>query len=143
MRFSATFYSERIMSLIEMLRRLSPLIVLSVLAGGAQAAALQAVAPARLPNRGGGVDGPYFPRARAAAAMPTTGNDLAQQAQQRLDARLGANTVLSNGAAITKAQAQSNGLGYIAKHFDEIDTTHSGRVTLSQVKQYLQQRQRQ
>jgi hypothetical protein len=143
MRFSATFYSERIMSLIDMLRRLSPLIVLSVLASGAQAAALQAVAPAHLPSRGGGVDGPYFPRTRAAAAMPTTGNDLAQQAQQRLDARLGANTVLSNGAAIKKAQAQSNGLGYIAKHFDEIDTAHSGRVTMSEVKQYLQQRQRQ
>ncbi|RKP52336.1 2-oxoglutarate dehydrogenase [Trinickia fusca] len=126
------------MSLIDMLRRLSPWIVLSVLAGGVQAATLQSVAPAQLPNRAGGVDGPYFPHARVAASMPTTGNDLAQQAQQRLEARLGANTVLSNGAAITKTQAQTNGLGYIAKHFDEIDTTHSGRVTMGDVKQYLQ-----
>jgi hypothetical protein len=89
------------------------------------------------------VDGPYFPRTRAAAVTPSTGNDLAQQAQQRLEAHLGANTVLSNGAAITKAQAQSNGLGYIAKHFDQIDAAHSGRVTMSDVKQYLQQRRRQ
>ncbi|HTH76386.1 MAG TPA: 2-oxoglutarate dehydrogenase [Trinickia sp.] len=131
------------MSPIDMLRRLSPLIALSVLAGAAHAAALQAVAPVQLPSRGHGVDGPFFPQTRAKAVMPSTGNDLAQQAQQRIDARLGANTVLSNGAAITKAQAQTNGLGYIAKHFDEIDTTHSGRVTMSDVKQYLQQRQRQ
>lgn len=75
--------------------------------------------------------------------MPTTGNALAQQAQQRIESRLGANTVLSNGAAITKAQARTNGLGYIAKHFDEIDASHSGRVTMSDVKQYLQQRRRQ
>lgn len=131
------------MSPIDMLRRLSPFIALSVLAGAAHAAALQAVAPVRLPSRGHGVDGPFFPQTRAKAVMPSTGNDLAQQAQQRIDARLGANTVLSNGAAITKAQAQTNGLGYIAKHFDEIDTAHSGRVTMSDVKQYLQQRQRQ
>ncbi|KAA0074870.1 2-oxoglutarate dehydrogenase [Trinickia soli] len=131
------------MSPIDMLRRLSPFIALTVVAGAAHAAALQAVAPANLPNRGGGVDGPYFPRTRAAAVMPSTGSDLQQQAQQRLEARLGANTVLSNGAAITKAQAQTNGLGYIAKHFDEIDTAHSGRVTMSDVRQYLQQRQRQ
>lgn len=114
-----------------------------MLAGGVQAATLQSVAPAHLPNRAGGVDGPYFPHARVAALKPTTGNDLAQQAQQRLEARLGADTTLSNGAAITKTQAQTNGLGYIAKHFDEIDTTHSGRVTMSDVRQYLQQRQRQ
>jgi len=131
------------MSPIDMLRRISSLIALSTLAGAAHAAALQSVAPANLPNRGGGVDGPYFPRARVAAVMPTTGNALAQQAQQRIESRLGANTVLSNGAAITKAQAQTNGLGYIAKHFDEIDASHSGRVTMSDVKQYLQQRRRQ
>lgn len=131
------------MSPIDMLRRLSPWIALGLLAGAAHAATLQSVAPVQLPHRGSGVDGPYFPRARAAAVTPSTGNDLAQQAQQRLDARLGANTVFSNGAAITKAQAQTNGLGYIAKHFDEIDTAHTGRVTMSDVKQYLQQRQRQ
>ncbi len=130
------------MSLIDM-RSLFSFIALSVLAGAVHAATLQAVAPVHLPSHGMGVDGPYFPQKRATAVMPTTGNDLAQQAQQRLDARLGANTVLSNGAAITKEQARTNGLGYIAKHFDEIDTAHSGRVTMSDVRQYLQQRRRQ
>jgi hypothetical protein len=113
------------------------------LAGTAQAQTVQAVAPVHLPHRGSGVDGPYFPGKRAAAMLPSTGSELQQQAQRRLDARLGANTVLSNGAAITQAQAQANGLGYIAKHFNEIDTAHSGRVTMSDVRQYLQQRQRQ
>ena len=131
------------MSPIDMLRRLTPWIAFGLLAGAAHAATLQAVAPVHLPHRGIGVDGPYFPAKRAQAVMPTTGSDLQAQAQQRLDARLGANTVLGNGAAITKAQAQANGLGYIAKHFNEIDTAHSGRVTMSDVKQYLQQRQRQ
>ena len=131
------------MSSIDMLRRLTPWIAFGVLAGAAHAATLQSVAPVHLPHRGAGVDGPYFPAQRAAAVMPSTGSDLQQQAQQRLDARLGANTVFSNGAAITKAQAQANGLGYVAKHFDEIDAAHSGRVTMSDVKQYLQLRRRQ
>ena len=131
------------MSFKDMLRRLTPWIAFGVFAGAAHAATLQSVAPVHLPHRGGGVDGPYFPGQRAGAVMPSTGSELQQQAQQRLDARLGANTVLSNGAAITKSQAQANGLGYIAKHFDEIDAAHSGRVTLSDVRQYLRQRQRQ
>ena len=131
------------MSPIDMLRRLTPWIAFGVLAGAAHAQTLQAVAPVHLPHRGSGVDGPYFPGKRAAAMLPSSGSELQQQAQQRLDARLGANTVLSNGAAITQAQAQANGLGYIAKHFNEIDTAHSGRVTMSDVRQYLQQRQRQ
>ncbi|WP_116141486.1 2-oxoglutarate dehydrogenase [Trinickia diaoshuihuensis] len=129
------------MSPIDMLKRLTPWIALGVLAGAAHAATLQSVAPVQLPHRGGGVDGPYFPSKRATAVMPSTGSDLQRQAQARLDARLGANTVLSNGAAITKSQAQANGLGFIANHFNEIDTSHSGRVTMSDVKQYLQQRQ--
>ncbi|QCP52722.1 2-oxoglutarate dehydrogenase [Trinickia violacea] len=127
------------MSLIDMLRRLLPLIVLGAVVGNAQAATTQAVAPVTLPKGGHGVDGPFFPTNRPAPVTPSTGAQLQQQAQQRLEARLGANTVLNNGASITKEQAQSNGLGYIAKHFDQIDTAHSGRVSMDSVRQYLQQ----
>ncbi|TKC81424.1 2-oxoglutarate dehydrogenase [Trinickia terrae] len=128
------------MSPIDMLRRVLPLIVLGAVAGSAQASATtQAVAPVTLPKGGHGVDGPFFPANRPAPVAPSTGTQLQQQAQQRLEARLGANTVLSNGASITKAQAQSSGLGFIAKHFDEIDTAHSGRVSIDNVRQYLQQ----
>ncbi|MCP3707263.1 2-oxoglutarate dehydrogenase [Paraburkholderia sp. CNPSo 3274] len=111
--------------------------VAAVTTGNAQAAT-QAVAPVQLPKGGHGVDGPFFPSSRPAPLTPSTGTQLQQQAQQRVEARLGANSALSNGASITKAQAQSSGLGYIAQHFDQIDTAHTGRVSMSDVRQYLQ-----
>lgn len=130
------------MSLFDRLRRVSPLIVLGCLVGNAHALPPQAVAPATPPTGSRGVDGPFFPQNRAAPVAPSTGTALQQEAQQRLEARLGANTALSNGAAVTKAQAQTQGLGYVAKHFDQIDTSHKGSVTMSDVRQYLQQQGR-
>lgn len=95
----------------------------------------------------GGVDGPFFPKAASAvpasasaSASATTGAQLQQQAQSRLAASLGANGALRNGAALTKAQAQASGLGYVAQHFDEIDTARTGKVTLKQVQQFIEQR---
>ena len=131
------------MSLINLLRRMSPLIVLGAAMSSAHALPPQAVAPVTLPHGSRGVDGPFFPQNRVAAVTPSTGATLQQQAQQRVEARLGANTTLSNGASVTKAQAQSSGLGYVARHFDEIDSAHTGRVSMSDVRQYLQQQQRQ
>jgi hypothetical protein len=110
----------------------------AVVTTGIAEAATQAVAPVQLPKGGHGVDGPFFPSNRPAPLTPSTGTQLQQQAQQRVEARLGANTALSNGASITKAQAQSSGLGYISQHFDQIDTAHTGRVSMSDVRQYLQ-----
>jgi len=127
------------MSPTDMLRRIVPLVVLGTLLGTAQAeTTTQSVAPVTLPQGGRGVDGPFFPANRPAPVIPSTGTQLQQQAQQRLEERLGANTLLSNGASITKAQAQSAGLGLIANRFDQIDTQHTGRVSLSDVRQYLQ-----
>ncbi|KVV55570.1 2-oxoglutarate dehydrogenase [Burkholderia territorii] len=130
-----------IMSLINLMWRMSALIVLGTVMSSAHALPPQAVAPVKLPRGGHGVDGPFFPSTRAAPVLPSTGATLQQQAQSRVDARLGGNTVLSNGAAVTKAQAQSSGLGFVAKHFDEIDAKHTGRVTMSDVRQFIQQRQ--
>lgn len=129
------------MSLFNSMRRISSLIVAGAMASSAYALPPQAVAPVKLPRGAHGVDGPFFPATRAAPVLPSTGATLQQQAQQRVDARLGGNTVLSNGAAVTKAQAQSSGLGFVAQHFDEIDTKHTGRVTMSDVRQFIQQRQ--
>ncbi|WP_230462117.1 2-oxoglutarate dehydrogenase [Burkholderia cenocepacia] len=120
---------------------MSPLIVLGAVMSSAHALPPQAVAPVKLPHGGRGVDGPFFPATRAAPVLPSTGAALQQQAQQRIDARLGGNTVLSNGAAVTKAQAQSSGLGFVSKHFDEIDAKHTGRVTMSDVRQFIRQQQ--
>ncbi|AKE05173.1 2-oxoglutarate dehydrogenase [Burkholderia dolosa] len=130
-----------IMSLLNSMRRISSLIVAGAMASSAYALPPQAVAPVKLPRGAHGVDGPFFPATRAAPVLPSTGATLQQQAQQRVDARLGGNTVLSNGAAVTKAQAQSSGLGFVAQHFDEIDAKHTGRVTMSDVRQFIQQRQ--
>ena len=126
------------MSEFDKLWRLLPLVVLAAVFGNAQAAT-QAVAPVTLPQGGHGVDGPFFPTNRPMPVTPSTGTQLQQEAQKRIETRLGANSVLSNGASITKEQAQSSGLGYIAQHFDQIDTAHTGRVSMSDVKQYLQQ----
>jgi hypothetical protein len=131
------------MSPIDMLRRILPLVLLGAVLGSAHAATTQAVAPVTLPKGGHGVDGPFFPSNRPAPVTPSTGTQLQQQAQQRIEARLGGNSVLSNGATVTKAQAQTNGLGFIAKHFDQIDSAHTGRVSMSDVRQYLQQQQQQ
>lgn len=129
------------MSPINLMRHLSPLIVVGAAMSSAYALPPQAVAPVKLPHGAHGVDGPFFPSTRAAPVLPSTGATLQQQAQKRVDARLGGNTVLGNGAAVTKAQAQSSGLGFVAKHFDEIDAKHTGRVTMSDVRQFIQQRQ--
>ncbi|AOJ97899.1 TPA: 2-oxoglutarate dehydrogenase [Burkholderia vietnamiensis] len=130
-----------IMSPINLMRRMAAVIVVGAVTSGAYALPPQAVAPVKLPPGAHGVDGPFFPSTRAAPVLPSTGATLQQQAQRRVDARLGGNTVLSNGAAVTKAQAQSSGLGFVAKHFDEIDAKHTGRVTMSDVRQFIQQRQ--
>ncbi len=128
------------MSPITMLRHVLPAILLGMAVGQAHAApTAQSVAPITLPKGGHGVDGPFFPANRPLPVAPTTGEQLQQQAQQRLVKRLSANATLSSGGAITKSQAQASGLGYVAKHFDQIDATHSGRVTINDVQRYVQQ----
>ena len=129
------------MSPITMLRHVLPAILLGMAVGQAHAApTTQAVAPITLPKGGHGVDGPFFPANRPLPVAPTTGVQLQQEAQQRLVKRLSANATLSAGGAITKSQAQASGLGYVAKHFDQIDAAHSGRVTMDDVQRYVQQR---
>ncbi|NRO99552.1 2-oxoglutarate dehydrogenase [Paraburkholderia sp. NMBU_R16] len=117
--------------------------VVGVAATHAQASQTQAVAPVTLPEGGRGVDGPFFPANRPAPVAPSKGTQLQQEAQRRVDAQLGGRSALSNNASITKSQAQSNGLGYIAEHFDQIDSAHTGRVSLSDVRKYLQQQKSQ
>ena len=97
------------MSSINRLSRILSIVIVLGAAMGSAHAATQDVAPVTLPKGGHGVDGPFFPTNRVAAVTPSTGTQLQQQAQQRIDARMGANSVLSNGASITKAQAQSSG----------------------------------
>ncbi|WIH04113.1 hypothetical protein KHF85_15015 [Xanthomonas translucens pv. graminis] len=123
------------------------LLVLLTGAATAQTLPIQAVAeiaPATAPHRG--IDGPFAPSARssvAATAAQTTssGDALEDEAQRRLEAALDADGSLAHGAAITKQQALSGGLGYIVQNFERIDRLHSGRITLDDVKAYTRQQQ--
>ena len=38
---------------------------------------------------------------------------------------------------LSRAEAQAGGFGWIANHFDAIDTQHAGRVSFDDVKRYL------
>jgi hypothetical protein len=126
-----------------MLRRLLPPVVVGAMIGDALAATTLSVAPVTLPKGSHGVDGPFFPSNHPTPVVPSTGMQLEQQAHQRVEARLGGNSVLSDDATVTKARAQTNKLGFITKHFDQIDTAHTGRASMSDVRQYLQTRQQQ
>jgi hypothetical protein len=131
------FLASHLMRFIPVLRFVAVAALCSA-AAGAYATSVQSVSDA-VPANGGGVDGPFFPRAHSGVAAPTTGVTLQRQAQQRLVSSLGAEGALQNGAAVTKAQAQTEGLGYVAAHFDQIDTARSGTVTMKDVQQYLKQ----
>ena len=64
------------MSLIKLMRRMSPLVVLGAVMSSAYALPPQAVAPVKLPHGGRGVDGPFFPATKAAPVLPSTGATL-------------------------------------------------------------------
>jgi hypothetical protein len=129
------------MSQFSLLSRASLAAALALGAGGAFATTLQAVSSAA-PLPGAGVEGPFIQRgAHGSATAPTTGAALVQEARNRLATSLGENRAFSNDAQITQAQAQANGLGYVAQHFQEIDTAKTGKVSLKQVQQFLQQQQ--
>ncbi|CTP88152.1 hypothetical protein [Xanthomonas graminis] len=121
------------------------LLVLLTSAATAQTLPIQAVAeiaPATAPHRG--IDGPFGPSAPSALAATTpqtttSGDALEDEAQRRLEAALDADGSLAHGAAITKQQALSGGLGYIVQNFERIDRLHSGRITLDDVKAYTRQ----
>jgi hypothetical protein len=103
------------------------------------AGTLQAISPAPS-TEGMDMDGMLAPQVPP-VVPPTaaTGADLQQQADSRLAESLGGSGVLANGAAITQSQAQAAGLGFIAQHFGQIDVAHTGKVTLQQVEQFIQQ----
>lgn len=110
--------------------------LLGVVSGAYAAGDTQAIAPANASGHGG-VDGPFFPtRLPTVKQTPSTGTALDQQADARLDASL-KSTALGQGA-MTQAQAQQAGLGYVANNFKAIDRNGTGKVTADDVKRYLE-----
>jgi hypothetical protein len=87
---------------------------------------------------------PAVPEAlrHARPAAETRGEALQAQVQAKLRARFDAADTTGAGH-ITQSQAQAAGLGYVARHFDEIDAGRHGSVSWAQVQAWLAQRKRQ
>ncbi|KAB7768859.1 EF-hand domain-containing protein [Xanthomonas maliensis] len=122
-------------------RPLVPLLALLAGSAAAQSLPTQLTSTATT-HRAGGLEGPFALRADQTAGAPvadSVGDSLQHQAQQRLTQALGAEAALAQGATLTRQQAQAQGLGFLATHFDQIDRSHSGRITLDDVQAYLQQ----
>ena len=66
----------------------------------------------------------------------SVGATLDADAERHLRASFDAADTAHRGT-LTRAQAQAGGFGWIANHFDAIDTQHAGRVSFDDVKRYL------
>jgi hypothetical protein len=73
---------------------------------------------------------------RPSATPPTEGSALRAQVERKLKQDFDA-ADLSHTGALTRQQAVSAGLGFIAQHFDEIDRQKTGAVRFDDVKRYL------
>jgi hypothetical protein len=73
-------------------------------------------------------------------ASETRGEALQAQVQAKLRARFDAADTTGAGH-ISQAQAEAAGLGYVARHFGEIDAGGHGSVSWAQVQAWIAQRQ--
>ena len=69
----------------------------------------------------------------------SVGAVLDSDAEQHLRDSFDAADPLHRGT-LSRAEAQAGGFGWIANHFDAIDTRHAGRVSFDDVKRYLKSR---
>jgi hypothetical protein len=86
---------------------------------------------------------PAVPEAlrHARPAAETRGEALQAQVQAKLKAGFDAADTTAAGH-ISRAQAEAAGLGYVARHFEEIDAGGHGSVSWAQVQAWIAQRQR-
>ena len=84
---------------------------------------------------------PYVPpQSRPAQpAEAKRGAALQAQVQGELAAAFAAADTAHKGT-LTRDEARAGGLGYVAKHFDDIDTTKRGAVSFDDVVRYLDAR---
>ncbi len=80
------------------------------------------------------------PEARhPSTSPPTRGAALHAQVERKLAASFEAADVNHTGA-LTRDEAKAAGLGFIVKHFDDIDTRRSGLIRFDDVTRYLDER---
>jgi hypothetical protein len=82
---------------------------------------------------------PWVPARAIDAAPPTEGAALRSQVQRKLRQAFDAADV-SHSGSLTRQQANAGGLGFVARHFDEIDRQKSGAVRFEDVKRYMVER---
>lgn len=70
---------------------------------------------------------------------PAEGAALREQVERKLKQGFDAADVGRTGA-LTREQARAGGLGYITRHFDEIDRQKTGVVRFDDVKRFLRER---
>lgn len=106
-------------------------------AGAAQAAGQQAdTAPVVRAD-------PYLPPAKRVPSgeAAASGEALRAQALQKLRQRFDQADLDANGS-LTLDEARRAGLGYVAQHFADIDSAHSGKVSFEDLRQYMAQRRK-
>ncbi|MEO6748831.1 MAG: EF-hand domain-containing protein [Casimicrobiaceae bacterium] len=80
------------------------------------------------------------PAARAPSAVaPAHGAELRAAVERKLESAFAAADTEHTGV-LTRAQAKAAGLGFIDRHFDDIDTRRSGVVRFDDVMRFLDQR---
>jgi len=103
------------------------------------AQASDAAVPARA--RQAQLGDPYVPPAarKPTAGTQTTGAALHAQVVRKLARQFSAADSQNTGS-ITESQARAAGLGYVANHFRQIDSSGNGRVSFADVQRYMQAR---
>ncbi|NRF70917.1 EF-hand domain-containing protein [Aquincola sp. S2] len=82
------------------------------------------------------------PEARfRSAEPPAEGAALDAQALAKLKRRFDAADAQRSGA-ISRAQAERAGLGFVARHFEQIDRRASGSISFEDLQRYLAERER-
>ncbi len=73
---------------------------------------------------------------KPSGAAPTEGPALRAQVERKLKAAFDAADVSRSGS-LTRQQANAAGLGFVARHFEQIDHQRTGAVRFEDVKRYL------
>lgn len=83
---------------------------------------------------------PYVPPAARirSAEPPTDGPALQAQVQDKLRRRFDMADAARFGS-ITRVQAERAGFGFVAQHFERIDSRRSGSISFDELMRYLQQ----
>ncbi len=81
---------------------------------------------------------PYVPPAQrpSATTPPPAGSALREQALLKLKHRFDEADLDASGS-LTRAEAERAGLGFVARHFDDIDSARRGKVSFDELRRFI------